>query len=141
MLSAGAIAVASCSASGSAACPGPPASAITALALCAVPEALRSTVSDNVPAALPLRSSGTVTGAHENAVFSGQGEYVSTAEAEPAPTEASAAAASGAASNIVSVRRGIARTLPAGMVGSAGWKVDEHDVQLPAPAGVQPGSR
>ncbi len=71
--SAGAIALAMNSPSGSAACPGPPASAITASWLGAELACLRSTPSEIVPGTRPLRSSGTGTLVQEKAGLLAQG--------------------------------------------------------------------
>ena len=73
---------------GRAACPGPPASATTALWPDAALAALRSTVSAIVPGALPLRSSGTVRRRAGESAALAHGANGSAAPAADAPTPA-----------------------------------------------------
>jgi len=87
VVSAGAMALANWPASGNAAWPGPPARAITPLWLCALPASRRPTLREIVPAAEPLRSSGTATLAHENPASCVQGVKLTAPAAGTASTE------------------------------------------------------
>ncbi len=106
--SAGAIASAMNSASGSAAWPGPPASATTALGLGLVPASRRSTLSEIVPGTAPARSSGTGTDVHSKVVVSGQGMKLRLEAAEELGQQASSAAGSRAVRARVRARRIVA---------------------------------
>lgn len=99
--SAGAIACAMNSPSGSAAWPGPPASATTASRLGAEPARRRSTLSGTVPGTDPARSSGTGNDAHSKSVAFAQGVKLRAEAAEELGQEASSAAGSSAASATV----------------------------------------
>ena len=113
-MSAGAIAFASWLAYGSAACPGPPASASTALWLGMTPAGFCSTLSEIVPGTAPVRSSGTAAVAQEKPALLRQGANASVASAAGTGADASAAVSSGVASIRVSVRRDIDDTLAPG---------------------------
>ena len=113
------------SASGTAACPGPPASPTTALLLGCGPASLRLTLSAIEPGTFPVRASGTGTEAHEKAVVSGHGVKV-----------IEAAVAGGAASRIAtSASRAVtsAHGSPAGIVVMARLRIADDD------SGPQPG--
>src|SRR4029077_6857999 len=103
VVSAGAIAFASCSESGSAACPGPPARARTALWVWVAAAAFRSTLSALRPGVSPLRSSVTGRVAQVRPVLFGQALNVSAA-ATGTCTGARRPHSAAAAGMVVSVR-------------------------------------
>ena len=107
VVSAGASALAMNSPSGSAACPGPPASATTAVLLWVGPACLRSTLNESAPAARPVRLSGTGTVVHVNpaADAPAQGTKLSAAPAEATPHSAEQHNASTTTSRSVGARR------------------------------------
>jgi 2-iminobutanoate/2-iminopropanoate deaminase len=94
--------------SGSDACPGPPASAMTASRLGPGPANLRSRCKETLPGIVPERSSGTGTLAQENPGLCGQ-EANTIAPASGAHRAASGPLKSTAVSSIVSVRLDITR--------------------------------
>ncbi len=137
VLSAGARALAMNSPSGSAAWPGPPASARTAVLLGTGWVGLgsrRSTLSEIVPAARPVRVSGTGTVVHENAALLAQGTNVS-APAEVTAKAADPHNASAATSRSVGVRLGI----PADVSGRCSR--DAPSARRPPAARRPPGER
>ena len=105
--SAGAIALCSSRASGIAACPGPPASATTAVSLGAAPACSRSTRSPIAPGPPGLRTSGTLRVAQEKPPPPRQGAKAS-ASALVGRANESSSAASGAADISCARRRGTA---------------------------------
>ena len=95
--SAGAIDSAMNSESGSAAWPGPPASATTASRLGVAPASRRSTLSEIVPGALPERSSGTGIDEHPKALVFAQATKLRPEAGEELGQPAISAAGSSAA--------------------------------------------